>query len=152
MKTTTLKTFIAIFCMAILSATANAQSGTENWTELKEFHKVMAQTFHPMEEGDYKPIRERSGEMAEKARLLAESKVPAEFNKPEMLQAINDLNVGSRSLDAMVKNKATDAEINKSLTALHDTFHKIVGLCKPGDKHEHQHQHHDHSDPNHKHN
>ena len=26
------------------------------WTELKEFHKVMAATFHPAEEGDFKPI------------------------------------------------------------------------------------------------
>lgn len=160
MKTTTIKTFLVIFCMAVFSASANAQSATaqstthpaksgmEGWTELKEFHKVMAQTFHPMEEGNYKPIRERSGEMFEKARLLAESKVPAEFNKPEMLKAIQELASGSRMLNAMVENKATDAEINKSLTALHDTFHKIVGMCQPGDKHEQ----HDHSDPNHKHN
>ena len=143
-----MKTFITIFCMIALSATVNAQSSVEKWVELKEFHKVMAQTFHPMEEGDYKPIKERSGEMAEKARLLVDSKVPAEFNKPEMLQAIQELNAGSRKLDASIKNKATDEEINKSLTALHDTFHKIVGLCKPGDGH---HETHDHSDPNHKH-
>ena len=155
MKTTTLKTFIAIFCVAVLSATANAQStatnakaDAESWPELKAFHKVMAQTFHPMEEGDYKPIRERSGEMLEKAMALSSSKVPAEFNKPEMLKAIQELTIGSRKLNAMVEAKAKDEEINKSLTALHDTFHKIVGLCKPGDKHEH----HDHSDPNHKHN
>jgi hypothetical protein len=120
----------------------------EDWKELKEFHKVMAQTFHPMEEGDYKPIRERSGEMAEKARLLVESKVPAEFNKPEMIQAIQELSKGSRTLDAMIKNKATDEEINKSLTALHDTFHKIVGMCQPGQHEDHG---HDHNDPNHKH-
>ncbi len=165
MKTITLKTFIAIFCMAVVSATAFAQtpsgssaastskasskSSMEEWTALKEFHKVMAQTFHPMEEGDYKPIRERSGELAEKARLLAESKVPADFNKPEMLKAIQELNAGSRLLDAAIKNKATDAEINKSLTELHETFHKIVGMCQPGDNHE-QNEHHEHSDPNHK--
>ena len=164
MKTTTLKTFVTIFCMAIMAATAHAQSPSnptassssnasskssmEDWTELKEFHMVMAQTFHPMEEGNYKPIRERSAEMAEKARLLAESKVPAEFNKPEMLAAIQELNKGSRLLDAMIKNKATDAEVNKSLTELHETFHKIVGMCQPGDNHEQ----HEHSDPNHKHN
>src|SRR5215213_1573424 len=112
MKTKTMKTFIAIFCMIALSATVNAQSSIEKWVELKEFHKVMAQTFHPMEEGDYKPIKERSGEMAEKARLLVDSKVPAEFNKPEMLQAIQELNAGSRKLDASIKNKATDEEIN----------------------------------------
>lgn len=143
---TTLKTLVAIFCMAVFTANVNAQSSAKDWKELTDFHKVMAQTFHPMEDGNYQPIRERSGEMFEKARLLSESKIPAEFNKPEMLQAIQELNVGSRKLDAMIKNKATDDEVNKSLTALHDTFHKIVGMCQPG-----EHEHHDHSDPNHKH-
>jgi hypothetical protein len=159
MKSTTLKTFIVIFSMALFSATVNAQSaaantaastksGINNWVELKEFHQVMAQTFHPLEDGNYQPIRTRSGELFEKARLLSESKVPAEFNKPEMLQAIQELVKGSRMLNAMVENKATDEEISKSLTALHETFHKIVGLCQPGDKNEQ----HDHSDPNQKHN
>lgn len=150
MKTNTLKTFILIFLLAGLSATVNAQSSMEKWVELKNFHKVMAQTFHPMEEGDYVPIRERSGEMAEKARILADSKVPEEFSKPEMLKAIQELNAGCRMLDASIKNKATDDEINKSLTSLHDTFHTIVGLCQPG--HDgHGAEKHDHSDPNHKH-
>ena len=153
-----MKTFAAIFFMAVMAGNVSAQSSanaqspaksssTEDWKELKEFHKVMAQTFHPMEEGDYKPIRQRSGELFEKARLLAESNVPAEFNKPEMLKAIQELTVGSRMLNAMVEKKASDEEINKSLTALHETFHKIVGMCQPGDMHEN----HDHSDPNHKH-
>src|SRR5436190_12100701 len=94
MKTRTMKTFAAIFFMAVIAATVSAQtatngqtasksSSTENWKELKAFHMVMAQTFHPMEEGDYKPIRQRSAELFEKARLLAESNIPAEFNKPE---------------------------------------------------------------------
>ncbi len=139
MKIQTLKVFIAILFMAGLAATANAQLSMENWTELKNFHKVMAQTFHPTEEGNFKPIRERSGELAENARLLADSKVPAEFNKPEMVKAIQELNAGSRNLDVMIKNKATDEEVGKSLSTLHDTFHKIVGLK------------HDHNDPNHKH-
>jgi hypothetical protein len=136
MKTPALRVFIAILFMTGLSAATKAQSSMENWTELKNFHQVMAQTFHPMEKGDYKPIREQSGEMAEKARLLADSKIPAEFNKPEMVQAIQEVNAGSRKLDAMIKNKATDEEINKSLTALHEAFHKIVGLCQPGEGHE----------------
>jgi hypothetical protein len=86
--------------------------------------------------------------MAEKAKLLGASKVPADFDKPEMKKAIEELQAGSAKLDIMVHNKATDKEITEFLAGLHDTFHKIVGLCKPGDKHEHG---HDHSDPNHKH-
>jgi hypothetical protein len=122
----------------------NAQASAKDWKELKAFHSVMAATFHPSEEGNLQPIKERSGEMVEKAKALAASKVPDEFNKPEMLKAIQELVFGSEKLDAMIKAKATDEEITKYLSGLHDIFHTIVGLCKPGDKH-------DHSDPNHKH-
>lgn len=135
--------------MAMLTGFAvktNAQASAKDWKELKAFHSVMAQTFHPSEEGNLQPIKERSGEMIEKAKALAASKVPDEFNKPEMLTAIKELIAGSEKLDAMIKAKATDEEITKYLSGLHDIFHKIVGLCKPGDKHDH-----DHSDPNHKH-
>jgi len=139
-----------VMIIALLTGFAvktNAQASAKDWKELKAFHSVMAATFHPSEEGNLQPIKERSGEMVEKAKALAASKVPDEFNKPEMLKAIQELVMGSEKLDAMVKAKVADEEITKYLSGLHDIFHKIVGLCKPGDKHEG----HDHSDPNHKH-
>jgi hypothetical protein len=37
---------------------------------------------------------------------------------------------GSKELDKMVKKNASDADLTKKLTALHDVFHNIVGLCK----------------------
>lgn len=141
-----LLTGYAVKTNAQSEAKAPAQASAKDWAELKAFHSVMAATFHPSEEGDLKPIKERSGEMAEKAKALAASKIPADFNKPEMLTAIRELVAGSEKLDAMIKAKVSDEEITKFLSGLHDTFHKIVGLCKPGDKHDH-----DHSDPNHKH-
>ena len=61
------------------------------WTELKEFHKVMAATFHPAEEGDFKPIRERSGEMALKAMAIQKGRIPTSFNTPEINKAVADL-------------------------------------------------------------
>lgn len=142
-----LLTGFAVKVNAQSEAKAPAKPSAKDWAELKAFHSVMAATFHPSEEGDLKPIKERSGEMAEKAKLLSASKVPADFNKPEMKKAIQELVEGTAKLDGMIKNKATDKEITEFLSGLHDTFHKIVGLCKPGDKHEE----HDHSDPNHKH-
>ena len=54
------------------------------WPEIKAFHKVMSQTFHPSEEWNLQPIKERSAEMAEKANALKMSKIPAQFNKKEM--------------------------------------------------------------------
>lgn len=99
------------------------------WAELKEFHKVMAATFHPAEEGDFKPIRERSGEMAKKAAALQKASIPATFNTPEIRKAIADLVTGADNLHLAVQKNKKDKEINKQLTALHDVFHTIQGLC-----------------------
>jgi hypothetical protein len=164
MKTTALKTFIAIFCIAALSATVKAQapkakpstaqssaakSSATDWKELDDFHQLMAQTFHPVvDAGDFKPIREHSEELFEKARLLSESKIPAQFSTKEMMQTIQELNLDCRRLNAMVKDKASDEEIRKTLTAAHDTFHKIMETCEPGKHREHM-EHHDKNDSNH---
>ena len=99
------------------------------WPEIKTFHKVMAQTFHPSEEGNLQPIKERSSEMVEKATALKSSKIPSEFNKKEVLASINKLVKDSKALDKLVKANGSDDKITKALKGLHDTFHTIVGLC-----------------------
>ena len=99
------------------------------WPEIKIFHKVMSQTFHPSEEGNLQPIKERSAEMVEKANALKMAKIPAQFNKKEIVVAVNKLAKDSKELDKLVKSKASDDKITKALNGLHDTFHMILGLC-----------------------
>ncbi len=101
----------------------------DSWQALKDFHMVMAQTFHPAEEGNFKPIRERSGEMLSQAKLLLNSKIPTSFQSPEIKKALTDLVDGSMKLDKLVSKKAKDVKLMESLTKLHDTFHVIQGLC-----------------------
>lgn len=101
----------------------------DTWQALKDFHVVMSQTFHPMEEGNLKPIRERAGEMRLKAQLLKTSPIPASFNTAEIHKAIDDLIKGSLALEKSVRKKAKDEVLKSQLTALHDTFHVIQGLC-----------------------
>ena len=101
----------------------------DSWQALKDFHMVMAQTFHPVEDGNFAPIKERSGEMVAKAQLLAASKVPSSFQSAAISKAIKDLVNGSVSLDKLVKKKAKNEKIKLSLIKLHDTFHVIQGLC-----------------------
>ncbi len=121
--------------ISALYANAMPKDKFDNWQPLKEFHKVMSQTFHPSEEGNLKPIKERSGEMAAKALLLKNSVIPAEFNKKEIKNAVNKLAIDSQKLDKLVKAKKSDAAITSALTKLHDTFHEIVGLCSSDEKH-----------------
>jgi hypothetical protein len=113
--------------------TSCAQSEKAEWKELSAFHTVMSQTFHPAEEGDFKPIRERSGEMVEKAKAWKASVIPAGYTEVKGIETSLDALVdGSSKLDAKIKAGAKDEEILKDLSALHDVFHTIVGLCRPG--------------------
>jgi superoxide dismutase len=101
----------------------------DDWQELKDFHKVMSQTFHPSEEGNLEPIRKRSGEMVEKAISLDNSVIPAEFYNDKVLAAVKKLATDTKKLDKLVKSKKSDKELTEALTKLHDVFHEIIGLC-----------------------
>ncbi len=128
----TLKTSFFAIVLAFLTCCfneINAQSKLDNWPQIKEFHKVMAQTFHPSEEGDFEPIKKRSGEMVEKANALTLQSIPADFNNDKVKDAVSRLQKGSKELDEMIKKGAGDKKIFKKLNALHDIFHEIVGLC-----------------------
>jgi hypothetical protein len=136
---------VALFSLFLLAniQETNAQSIWEKWPELNQFHKVMSETFHPMEEGDFAPIRARAGEMKTSAQKLFKSEIPAEFNTPEIESAVMRLRSGTKTLLTSIKAKANDNEIESQLTNLHDVFHEIVGLCQDkGEKHhDHNHQH-----------
>ena len=117
------------------TATAKKKGKFDDWQALKDFHKVMSQTFHPSEEGNIQPIKERSGEMVLKAELLAKSTIPAEFNSKEVVAAVKKLETDSKKLDQLVKNKKSDKELTEALSKLHDVFHEIIGLCSNEEHH-----------------
>jgi hypothetical protein len=114
-----------------------------NWPQIKDFHTVMSQTFHPSETGDLGPIRKRSGEMVEKANALAKAEIPKEFKNKDVEAAVKKLATDAQSLHDMIQKKAGDEEVKKALAALHDTFHTIVEKCQPGDHHHHDHEGHE---------
>lgn len=140
------------FGIAALANQASAQSKLQDWAELKEFHKVMAQTFHPSEEGNLEPIKTRIGEMVQKAKTLQASAFPADFNNEKVKKAVDQLVTDSQKLEADIKNGASDKKITKSLSGLHDVFHQIVGLCSATEDHDHEHKEGDgHSHEGHSH-
>lgn len=132
-----------VTAFAFTSATSQTPVTSQaQWTEKNEFHKVMAQTFHPSEEGNFEPIRSRIGEMYEKALAWANSTPPKEYDKPEIKSTIKEMTGQIVALKAMIDKKATNDEIKPKLEALHETFHKIVGMCSM-DEHAGE-EHHDH--------
>jgi hypothetical protein len=119
-----------LIVIALFIANFSFSQALAEWKEKDEFHKVMAQTFHPVEDGNYNPIRERSNEMYQKAVAWQKSTIPAGYNKKKISKVLKKLVKESKELDKKIKAGTTDAEIKADLTELHDIFHEIVGLCK----------------------
>jgi hypothetical protein len=136
-----------ITTLAIYSAAGQTPVTSQpQWVEKNEFHKVMAQTYHPSEEGNFEPIRSRIGEMHEKAVAWANSTPPKEYDKPEIKSTQKELIGQIVAIKAMIENKATNEELKPKLEELHETFHKIVGLCAKDESHE-NHEGHGHDQP-----
>ena len=117
------------FLLVFVANTASAQSTFDKWPAIKEFHEVMSETFHPAEEGDLAPIKARSEEMMNKAAQLLKSEVPVEFKTDAILVSAEHLQMKSKALHKLIKSNGSDADVVKSITDLHNTFHEIVGLC-----------------------
>lgn len=73
-----LKLLILSSLLFLVNTFADAQTKTD-WKEKDQFHTVMSQTFHPAEEGNFKPIRARIDEMLSKAQAWQKSSIPSAF-------------------------------------------------------------------------
>ena len=51
-----------------------------------EFHKMMSQTFHPAEEGNFAPIKSRIDEMKPKQLLSKTQKFQADFGNKDAIK------------------------------------------------------------------
>lgn len=120
---------LLILFVGLIAFKSNAQDKFSTWPALGEFHTVMSATFHPAEEGNFDPVKQRSGELVDKADLLAKSVVPVAYNKPAIQSAVKELKIKSTQLNKLILKKAKNDKINTALIAVHDVFHEIVGLC-----------------------
>ena len=106
----------------------------EELNNSKDFHKVMAQTFHPAEEKNFAPLRSRSGELYAKAILLKNSTPPASANSNRVQEALTRLEKQCLDIHQLVqkpmKDEANkDALLLEKITKAHDIFHEVEGLC-----------------------
>jgi len=125
-KTIWLALFLAMFS-GISSVRAQE---IEKWKELTAFHEVMSTTFHPMEEGKFEPIRNRSGEMLEKALAWKNSTAPKGYDQQAVQKNLSKLVKGAKKVNNLVQHSGTDAELKEKLTELHEIFHEITEKCR----------------------
>lgn len=106
----------------------------DNWLAIKDFHKVMAQTFHPAEERNFAPLYSRSGELYAKAILLKNSTPPVSANNAGIQDALARLEKQCLDIHQLVQKPAKDeekknAQLFEMITKAHDIFHEVEGLC-----------------------
>jgi hypothetical protein len=121
---------LIIMFVVVGSLQSKAQDIYTAWPALGEFHAVMSATFHAAEKGKFDPVKQRSGEMVDKADVLQKSVVPEAQNRPEMKVALVELHRKATDLNELIMKNAKDEKIDKSLIQVHDSFHKIIELCK----------------------
>lgn len=125
-----LKLLILSSLLFLVNTFADAQTKTD-WKEKDQFHTVMSQTFHPAEEGNFKPIRARIDEMLAKAQAWQKSSIPSAFkNQKDIKWQLDNLVKGTQALQIKMRQGLKDEVLKSELTALHDVFHAIIGLCK----------------------
>lgn len=124
------KPFTLIIAALLFAMSSFGQSALDNWPEMKAYHTVLSQTFHPAEEGDLKPIRKRSHELLADIKLVNASPLPAEVDNEDMRKLLKKLQKENDKLNAFVVREEQSATVMKQLTIVHDIFHEILGICK----------------------
>lgn len=123
-----MKRLLFVIALFMCAVAANAQN--MEWPALKTFHGVISQTYHPAEEGNLAPAKQRSKEIYDDAKALASSSVPAAYQSPKMKDALAALEKEAAKFNDMVKKMSPDSELKKQLSVVHDAFHEVAGLCK----------------------
>ena len=122
-----LKIVITAFFLIVFHS-VSAQPIFEKWIAIKEFNAILSQTLHPAQIGNLEPIKLRSEEIMNKAADLLKLDIPAEFRTKNILSSAEKLQLKSKKLHQLIVAKATDAEILKSLTELHQILQEITGV------------------------
>jgi len=102
-----MKRILLLLITTIAFAGLNAAQSQEKfkWKEMDSFHEVMAQTFHPAEEGKLEPIKTRSPEMLDKATAWESSVAPEGYDKEAVKKSLKDLVKGAKEINNLVKEK-----------------------------------------------
>jgi len=58
-----------------------AQSGKTTWAEMKNFHHFMSTTFHPSEDGNLTPLKEKADSLLIAAKQWQASSIPVNYKQ-----------------------------------------------------------------------
>ena len=125
---------LVVIMLAMIPAISFAQTAKPApWIEMKAFHTLMAATFHPTEDGNFAPLKEKADSLLTAAKAWQASKIPADYKPTETKETLAKLVSQCTMIRDAVAAKAADVKLKVMIADAHETFHKIVGECKKGE-------------------
>lgn len=106
-------------------AAEQAATSTKNWEAMDEFHKIMAEAFHPYKDSaNLVPAIQIAEAMAMEAEEWIQAPLPTEVDNAEIKNKLQQLSVEATAFVQITKT-GDDVKIGESLTKLHDIFHEL---------------------------
>lgn len=123
--------FLLLSLFAFLPKNAQAQATAKaKWQEMLNFHEVMSASFHGAEDGNFAPLKEKSGDLVAQATAWRKSAVPAGYKAEQTKDTLKRLVKQCKVVNKAVKAKKADAVLLAEITKAHDIFHEIVEKCR----------------------
>ena len=123
-----------IIILALLPFRGLTQKTKSSWPELTSFHTLMAATFHPTEDGNFKPLRQKADSLFMASKRWQASTIPTDYNKEKTMSTLKKLVRQCGNINDAVKVKAADDKLKKMIATAHETFHTIVEKCRNPEK------------------
>lgn len=100
------------------------------WKEMDAFHALLGATFHPAQgKKDLKPLRAKADSLSAAARSWAASTPPKACAATDIRTTVGELSTDALAIGNQVLQQATDADLMKSITALHTKFEVVEKKC-----------------------
>ena len=106
-----------------------AQQASE-WKAMEDFHIVMGATFHPSEENNLGPLKEKAVDLLDKARAWKNAAVPQGYNSYLTKPVLKKLVQECKSIREAVEKNKSDTMLKILITKAHETFHEIKEKCR----------------------
>lgn len=118
-----------LFLLSLLTLTVYSQQ-TAEWKGMEDFHAVMSTTFHPSEENNLQPLKEKAGDLLNKAKTWQKSVVPNGFNSSLTKPVLKRLVQQCKGIKEAVEKEKPDTELKTMIAEAHEIFHEIKEKCQ----------------------
>lgn len=96
------------------------------WKQMEDFHTVMSKSYHPVEEGNFQPVKDNVDALVQNAQAWQASAIPSGYNKKLVKQKLDKLVNDCKAVKEAIAQQKNNADLKRLLTAAHKTFHEIM--------------------------